>query len=325
MSFTVVIKQNKIIRRLGKMLKIYKEFLNDAHDFSSSYIEAAEKKGNYKYSILLLVHSLEKGMCMPSPRPFGEEKIKKLIWCIKNYQDATSDFEYKIAIETLFSWKKFYENHGWNNEKIYQKVNNFLVSFNEPGVNVGSKRYIVKTFSHEEIDGFKNILLSRHSVRDFKKQDLIKSDIDFAIRCFQEAPTACNRQMCKVFLIKNKDVKDILHETIIGISGFNKEALNYFVVTYDLAAFAYSGERQQGLFNAGLCVMNFINGLHARGIGSCCLQWSNKHAEDLKVRKALKLRDSERIAVIIAAGYYLKENVIPCSIRKNINDIYKEI
>ena len=44
MSFTEVIKRSKTIRRIGKSLKIYKEFLNDAHGFSSSYIEAAEEK-----------------------------------------------------------------------------------------------------------------------------------------------------------------------------------------------------------------------------------------------------------------------------------------
>lgn len=172
---------------------------------------------------------------------------------------------------------------------------------------------------------FEHVLLTRHSVRNFETKDLKKTDIDFAIKCFQEAPTACNRQMCKVILVKSEEIKYLLDETIIGISGFNKDAVNYFIVTYDLAAFAYSGERQQGLFNAGLCAMNFINGLHARKIGSCCLQWSNKHTEDLKVRKALKLQDSERIAVVIAAGYYLEETEIPCSIRKDIKEIYKEI
>lgn len=79
MSFTEVIKQNKTIRRMGKSLKIYKEFLNDAHGFSSSYIEVAEKKEDYKYSILLLVHSLEKGMCIPTPRPFGGGRSKNLL------------------------------------------------------------------------------------------------------------------------------------------------------------------------------------------------------------------------------------------------------
>lgn len=71
MRFKEIVKQNKTIRKTGKILKIYREFLGDAHGFSSSYIESAEEKENYKYSILLLVHSLEKGMCMPMPRPFG--------------------------------------------------------------------------------------------------------------------------------------------------------------------------------------------------------------------------------------------------------------
>ena len=78
MRFKDFIKQNKIIRKIGKTLKIYKEFLSDARGFSSSYIEAAEEKENYKYSILLLVHSLEKGMCMPTPRPFGGGRLKNL-------------------------------------------------------------------------------------------------------------------------------------------------------------------------------------------------------------------------------------------------------
>ena len=71
MRFKEIVKQNKTIRKTGKTLKIYREFF-------SSYIESAEEKENYKYSILLLVHSLEKGMCMPMPRPFGGGRLKNL-------------------------------------------------------------------------------------------------------------------------------------------------------------------------------------------------------------------------------------------------------
>lgn len=252
-------------------------------------------------------------------------KVNKLIGIIKNYQGDTSDFEYKIAVDALLSWKEFYEKHGWENEKVYQDTRQFLSDFGETKATVGNKLYFAEKFSEEEIKGFSHILLSRHSVRDFKAKKLLETDIDFALKCFQEAPSACNRQMCKVYLVKTEAVKQFLDDTIIGISGFNKDAVNYFIVTYDLAAFAYSGERQQGMLNAGLCAMNFINGLHAKGIGSCCLQWSNKHAEDIKVRKALNLKDSERIAVVVAAGYYLEENVIPCSVRKNKADIYVEV
>ena len=79
MKINEILKENKIIRKIGKSLKIYREFLSDAHGFSSSYIESTEKKKNYKYSTLLLVHSLEKGMCMPVLHPFGGGRLKNLL------------------------------------------------------------------------------------------------------------------------------------------------------------------------------------------------------------------------------------------------------
>lgn len=325
MSFKEVIKQNKTIRKIGKALKIYKEFLNDARGFSSSYLEAAEEKGNYKYSILLLAHSIEKGMCMQSLRPFGEKKIKELMEILTAYNDSHDDFEYQMGVATLYSWKEFYEKHSWQNERGFEVVSSFLKQIEKPILSVGIKEYTVKGFTEAEEMDFEKIVLSRHSVRDFTNGELEKNDIDFAVNCFLEAPTACNRQMCRVIRVKSQKLKNLLNDTIIGISGFNKETVNYFIVTYDLAAFAYSGERQQGLFNAGLCTMNFVNALHVKGIGSCCLQWSNKYSEDLKIRSDLQLKDSERIAVVVAAGYYLPNNTIPCSIRREKKDVYIEI
>ena len=160
------------------------------------------------------------------------------------------------------------------------------------------------------------MFLSRHSVRDYQERKIDPEDVQFALKCFVETPTACNRQMCRVYYVQNQEITDLLNRVVIGVPGFNKKTVQYFLVTYDLASFAYSGERQQGLFNAGLCSMNFINGLHAKGIGSCCLQWSNKYEQDLEVRKKLGLTESERIGIVIGAGYYLEENIIPCSVRR---------
>lgn len=318
-----VIKNNQFLRRLGKKIKIYKEFIHDAQSFSKYYIESAEKQGKYKYSIMLLVHSLEKGMCMSDPRPFGAQKVLELMHILKTYSnDRKSEYEFQLAISILSAWKIFYEEHNWNNDKIYSEVCIFLKDEDIPVLIAGNQSY-KNPCTGFDIDEFERVLLSRHSVRDFKEQPLKMEDVQFAIKCFIEAPTACNRQMCKVYYINNSEIKSLLDKTVIGIPGFNKSHTNFFVITYDLAAFAYSGERQQGLFNAGLCTMNFINGLHAKGIGSCCLQWSNKHSEDVLVRSKLKLADSERIGIVIGAGYYLEDNMIPCSVRKKYEDVFK--
>lgn len=325
MGIRATLKTNNLVRYIGKKIKIYKEFKYDAKGFSASFMESAEKKGDYRYRILLIVHSLEKGMCMPDSRPYGHKKVDQLIRILSKYPEADKNsFEYVLGVSALRSWMNFFEKHNWQGEKVYSKVKTFIDTIKINYVGVGCQDFNNPSQCFDT-EAFENIILTRHSVRDFEERPIDKKDIEFAVKCFIEAPTACNRQMCRVIHVKNSEIKDLLSKIIIGIPGFNKKTVQYFIVTYDLAAFDYSGERQQGLFNAGLCTMNFVNGLHARGIGSCCLQWSNKHSEDVLVRNKLEMRESERIGIVIGAGYYLKTSRIPCSIRRNISDVYREV
>lgn len=322
MKANQILKSNPVIRRLGKKVKTYNEFRYDAQNFDKYYVESAERDGDYRYSIMLLVHSLEKGMCMPNPRPFGFDKVKELIKLL-NASSEKDSFEYEVGVSALDAWKRFFDDHGWQSEKYYTKVAKFLVDKNL-AYETGSKKYspVIRPLDGED---FERITFSRHSVRDYMDEPIKDDDVELALKAFVETPTACNRQMCRLISVKSANVKDELNKVIIGLPGFNKEHVHFFIVTYDLAAFAYSGERQQGLFNAGLCTMNFVNALHAKGIGSCCLQWSNKHSEDLRIRKLLGLRESERIGVVVGAGYYLPENTIPCSARRPVSDIYREV
>jgi len=257
---------------------------------------------------------------MPNPRPFGHDKVKELIGFLSAYGEGhKSDFEYRLGIAALKTWVQFSEDKGWEKEREFVEVKAFL-SDKESDLIAGSQIYYPYKFEISESDYAK--VLNRHSVRDYQEKKLTREDYQFALECFAETPTACNRQMCRVYYIENEEVINLLKKYVIGLPGFNKNHVQFFVVTYDIASFVYSGERQQGLFNAGLCTMSFVNGLHVKGIGSCCLQWSNKDNEDSLVREKMHLPESERIAVVVGAGYYLKENVIPCSVRKSTDDIF---
>lgn len=323
MGLKSTIKAIPLFRKIGKQFNIYRAFKQDATDFSRYYAEEAVKKGDFSYSIMLLVHSLEKGMCMPNPRPFGFDKVNELMNCL-NACAEKSCFEYDLGIAALEAWREFFINHNWQSERYYNEVDRFLSDKKLGVYEAGAKEYSPITICSNDED-YEKLVFSRHSVRDYKEETLRDDDLVLPIKAFAETPTACNRQMCRLLYVKSIDVKNELNKVIIGLPGFNENHVNYFIVTYDLAAFAYSGERQQGLFNAGLCTMNFVNALHVKGIGSCCLQWSNKHSEDERIRKLLGLRDSERIGIVIGAGYYLTENTIPCSVRRPTNDIYRVI
>ncbi len=325
MSFKNVLKSNVFLCRMGRAINIHREFIHDSKNFAKYYNNSAEKKNDYRYSIMLIVHSIEKGLCMEKLRPFGSKKIIRLINILKTYpQERHNEFEYSLAVAVLNAWKKLYDTKNWVKENGYSEAVDFLKTQTEPEISAGFKEYIPIS-ANSNFNDFERVLLSRHSVRDFQDKPLEATDIDFALDLFIEAPTACNRQMCKIYYITKESIKKTLDDVIIGVSGFNKNTVNYFIVTYDLAAFAYSGERQQGLLNAGLCAMNFVNGLHIKGIGSCFMQWTNKPKEDETVRRMLGLADSERIAVVIGAGYYLDKNIIPCSTRKPKEEIFKTI
>lgn len=104
-----------------------------------------------------------------------------------------------------------------------------------------------------------DFLLSRHSVRIYKRESISSEDIKYAIECFINSPTACNRQMCKVYQICSSELISLLNSTLHGIGGFDLESITHFVITFDIAAIASSAERNQGYLNAGLCAMNFVN------------------------------------------------------------------
>lgn len=315
------LKSVSTLRNIWNRINIKKAYRHDEVDFSKYYVEEALKKGDYRYSIMILVHSLEKGMCMEEPRPFGMDKVNVLMGYLKKIDANEHDlFEYKLGISILNSWVKFYEMHNWVQESAYVDVKEFLNN-KKSEVNSGCQEYniVMKDMKKEYFD----IISTRRSVRNFKTNKIDMKDIDYAVNCFIQTPTACNRQMCGLMYIEKPELKKMLDESITGLSGFNKSNVQYFVVTYDMSAFTNFTERSQGLLNAGMCVTNFINGLHSAGIGSCCLQWSIKYKRDREVREALGLRKSERIAVVIACGYYNENNIIPCSTRKTNKEVFK--
>ena len=319
MNLKEVLKSSDLLRRPVKRSKNYLEFLSDAKDFSDHYAEVIEKEGDYRYRLMLLIHQLEKGMCRDNPRPFGKDKVRQIIRILKEEtSDNKMQFEYRLGKAALLAWKDFYKERNW---EIDPDVEAFIESLGAVDIKAG--RELLKAPRKEIESGlFTDLLFSRRSVRDFKEKPLQQEDIDFALECFIKAPTACNRQMCKVYKIEKKKKKDLLVNTILGIGGFNNNAVTLFLITYDIGAFEFYGERNQGYVNVGLTAMNFANGLHARGIGSCFMQWSNKRADDSRIRSELGIPARERIGIVLGAGYYKEMVYIPCSTRKEKNEIF---
>ena len=331
MNFKDKLKENAFIRKVVKKHRIKNEYLRDSKNFAKYYNDSFnESIQTIEYKILLIVHSLEKGMCSKKLRPFGQNKIDDLISLLNQYLVFKKDYStsFLMGIAIIKKWINVYDDNNFEKNNIYIKANNFLKSHEAKmadAINVGKQEYKFEEIEeHISIDYY-SFIKSRHSVREFSNKPIAKEDLEYCVKASLLTPTACNRQMVKIYQVVNKDKKEELDKIIMGLSGFEKENINYFIFTFDISAFSFSGERNQGYLNAGLVAMNFVNALHNKKIGSCFLQWGNTSKEENNIKEKFNIPKNERIAIIVAAGYYKDKTIIPCSTRKTLDEVFKQI
>lgn len=325
MNIVKSLKKIPIINYIKNKKSIY-DFTRDKKFYLNNCINSKRiTKEKVEYEMILEVHRIEKGFSCLNQRPFGIDKINRIIelidiFCNKAYEKS---FAYNLSISTLVEYKKLYEEKGWIDREEYFIVKKYLEkNFDYEYVRVGAFDLYKNDFiEYAKID-YDKFLSSRRSVRNFSNQKLKEKDIIKSINMAIKTPTACNRQMCKIYYIEDELMKKNVESFALGLGLFELDNANYFLVTFDVSANYYVGERNQGWFNAGLVSMNFVNALHSLGIGSCCIQVGNRFDDEQKLKKILNISDSERIAVIITAGYYADISRIPFSTRKSIEDIY---
>ena len=311
---------------IAKAIKT-RDKLRSRQSYKSDYKSYANYNGKVAsggkyYAILLHCHVLEKGMSHESPRKFGNKHTDIIIHLLPDVE--ADSFEAKYAIETLNSYLRVYETHGWTDDDNYRIVKNYLDSNNllaaqEPSTIYEAYSQIKKKNS---IDYY-SFLKSRHSIRDYASKKISDDDYKKAVSMALLTPSACNRQMNKVYYVKSAAKREYLIGKIQGISGIDKSTVNLFVITYDQNALLGAHERNQGFLNSGLFAMNFVNGLHSLGIGSCLLQCGNPDREQTEIVAELGIPANERIAVFVAAGYYTERVKYLRSKRKNVDEMQK--
>lgn len=323
-----ILKKFPLVRTIIDKKKL-QEFNKDRKFFKDNYMYSSPRtQGKIEYDILFEIHKLEKGFAViNNVRPFGIEKIKRIINNIKEYEKNNYEpsFAYNLAYSSLESYKKFYEEKEWNDREEYKLVEEFLSKHKEyTYIPVGAFDYKKEDFISKTQINYDEFISCRRSIRNFSPEKLNQEDIDKAVSMAIKTPTACNRQMCKIYYIKSEKGKKVIEKYAQGLGLFDLTNANYFVITFDLSANYFVGERNQGWFNSGLVTMNFVNALHSLGIGSCCIQFGNTFKEEEEFKSELEIPKAERIGVIVTAGYYDKISRIPFSTRKPFEEIYKE-
>lgn len=300
---------------------VFSEFCKESLYYSKNFMLSSVTKNKLDYRMLMIIHSIEKGLCnKDNARPFAKSKVEELIKLIEIFElrNYNKSFAYNLALSILEEYCIFYEKNSFIKEKEYDRVSTFLSKRIYTKQKCGMMEYKpnIKEINYLEL------VQSRHSVRNFSDEKINLDEIKYAISASIASPSACNRQMIKTYYYPNSTSKnEIVSQYAQGLSGFDKKNINYCIITYDENSFCIPGEKNQGMFNAGLFSMNFVNALHSKNIGSCFIQFGNKMKEEKKLKEKLGIKSNERVAVIIALGKYKEVSYVPISCRKSIEDI----
>ena len=274
--------------------------------------------------ILLLCHSLEKGMGVPDARPgYGEEKARKLIQLLKmapDYGISTDGYVYIEGVCALRAWRDWQTDHGVDLSDI-EMLADFFCSHE---INPNALPNVSGVLQWKEWDRSagtqiaSQFIRSRRSVRQFSARDVDDSTLMDVVRLSLCAPSACNRQPCMVYFAKGSSAS-VVSKSIRGNRGFESSIRQFAVITCDRALFS-GAEIYQWFINGGIFLYSMVLSMHAYGIESCIFQWIVGD-NGTEMRKTLSIPNRESIVGVLGFGYPERDAKVLAAQRREPREI----
>lgn len=292
---------------------IRSEFLRDYRDYvaSTAWRRGAvsrdarrDPQESARARLTLAYHGLEKGPTVPNPhRPFGVQK--------------------RVQVE---QWLGVTEALGASPEAAEHARDaiNAMEAFNKTGIisDIVSPR---SSWDGRRVplDRLEQFMTSRNSVRNFDPDrtlpvDEVHSAVKLAGAC---TPSVCNRRAYRAHYYARRDQIDAALALQNGNRGFGSTVPGLLIVTERRSAFVGAGERNQRWVDGGLFAMTLVWTLHAFGMGTCFLNWSQTNQQSDRLRTAVGIPEDEDIIVLIALGYPSADHRVARSPERLLSDV----
>ena len=279
--------------------------------------------------IVRYVHSIEKGLCIESPRAeYGYDKILCLYDWIKQYLsigDVDKTCVY-MAADALNAYCLYHQSKGISTEKTkhVETIAEELLKIKNldkiDGV-YGGVQTIEKEEQTFDTLSIEKLFKTRHSIRQFKKEPVDKELIRKAIELAQSAPSACNRQAVRTYAIDaNKFVQSYTGK-LQGIGGFLDSCDKIILITGKISAYEQT-EYKQFVVSAGIFAGYLSLALHGLGLGACVVQQSLRPTKEWKeFSEKNNIPSDEQVVCLITVGQMDEKTVVPISKRFDTDTI----
>lgn len=326
-KFIKALIPNSIIRHY-KARDLYKSYYYDAVKYikySNTYYKN-DSKEKLRADIIKRYHVVEKGLTMPERRfSFGREVIMVLIQECNDFKNryGTDELQVRQAVMILYEYLKVHQDNSVElDEELKSKILRLIKAYQIDTATVQGHSDPETYFSKKDGD-FAEFAKSRYSVRNYSDKDVPVQLFDSVISLALHAPSACNRQPSRVFLVSDKEKIKAVLAVQNGNRGFGHLANKLLIVTVDLSGFIGLIERNLAWIDGGIFSMNLLYALHYYGIGACPLNWAVEPEKDRKLHKICDIPENHRIVLVVSCGYPKEEFNHPLSLRYNTDTCFK--
>ena len=162
---------------------------------------------------------------------------------------------------------------------------------------------------------FLELAQARYSVRKFKEDAIEEEKLAAILEAGRVAPTACNNQPQKIYVVKSKAVRQKLAE----VCRYTFDAPVILVIGYDTER-DWKNRRMPGYSSgetdAAIVTTHMMLEAWEQGIGSC---WVGAFAADA-VTEALALPETVRVTAMLPLGYPA-DDAEPAAFHTNYRDL----
>lgn len=310
-------------------IKLILDYFNDFRLYKKySTIFSVNSFENKEAILILNYHGIEKGLLHTKIKPrFAIDRIQemnKLLLddeIINKVSKSQVYIGYKIAIQYFEIHEKMVVDiSDYFKKSDYLKFIEIVKGVDLYNFSSGSAILKFEDF-YQEKENFLDFAKSRKSVRNFTGEKVDINTIKKVVDLSNSAPSVCNRQATKVYLLENKSLIDECLKIQGGFSGFSKNVNQLIILTVDRSYFYSTGERYQFYIDGGIYLLNLLYALHYYKVAACPANWGKDFIADNKLRAIIDIDKSEQVICMIPIGIAQKEFAITLSYRRAVDEV----
>jgi len=323
-----------IKKYLGRLRVVRSVILNYYADYklfiNHSLYRNKKSFENLEADLILNYHSIEKGLLFENTRPyFAKERVMKLhkILIKDSIISNVHKSQVKVGYQVMCEYFELHQKLGFEIKDFYTIEQYYfykskLACYYQPSFS-GAIEFERTEFYNSINTNFQEFSNSRKSIRNFTGEKIDIERIKTAIDLAKNAPSVCNRQASKVYLVEDKLKIDKILKIQGGFTGYSENVSQLLILTNDRSYYYTLGERNQFYIDGGLFLLNLLYALHFYKIANCPANWGKLVQEEKLLDHVIKIPKAEKIICMIPIGEAVQNFKVTLSKRRDTEEILK--